>query len=77
MECKLTPIASSVMEVCGPEPFDLLHEMECPVDLMARIWNAQLAAFNREQNKAFFSKGLEVSPYFVDNYPGYAGSYLN
>lgn len=77
MECKLTPIASSVMELCGPEPFDLLHEMECPSDLMARVFRFRLMAFNREQNMALFSKGLDISPYFVNKYPGYAGTYLN
>jgi hypothetical protein len=75
MEAKLTSVAKVVLEMFGETPIDIFREIECDVD---RLWfRMQNLAFNHSKATADFTKGLEVSPYFVESNPGYWGTYLN
>lgn len=72
---KLTPVAQVVLQIFGPMPIDHLHESE---------WDWEfglLCGANRQFNEARasveFTKGLDVSPYFVNYSVGYWGTYLN
>lgn len=82
MEAKRTPIASTVMEMLGPVPKDLLHEIEFDHEAAKYLAdNIARREFNRVSNPYQISKGLDLPVYFVGenttDSAGYWGMYLN
>lgn len=71
---KLTPVASTVIEMFGSVAPDVLHEMEFNREVL--VFRIRNRIFNEMRAVANFTKGLEVSPYF-SLFPGYEGTYLN
>lgn len=72
---KLSVIATTTMQIMGPMPLDMCREIEYDVERL--IFNIQHALFNQAEVAASFTKGLEVSPYFVNFNLGYWGTYLH
>lgn len=72
---KLTPVASTIIEMFGPTSPEVLHDLEFDGEVL--MLRARNIAFNQARAVADFSHGLEVSPYFVNYSPGYWGTYLN
>jgi hypothetical protein len=61
--------------MCGSMPIDVCREIECD---MERLWlRSQNIMFNEARAEANLTKGLDVSPYFVNHTSAYWGTYLN
>lgn len=77
---KMLAIAEAVAEDTDVEPYsEITGVLEDVEERRRRILNFHFMRFEQEKGRVLYTKGLEVTRYFVDAdvSPGYAGTYLH
>ncbi len=72
---KLTPVAAAIMNTSGSMPGDIFHEAEYDIEIL--LLRIALRSFHQACRELFHTHGVELSQYYVSEYSGYKGAYLN